>query len=134
MSKKQYSTPRKQDWESLSLTFARAAKGKPAHLREAAITAKKFDNQFGTDFIGIVAQAIRQKPKYVRQAKFTKSDGTLGRAKEIFKSLAVSFPVSDAAELSMHSRPRARQSQFAPPVARQVVRGQQHKVAARQLQ
>jgi hypothetical protein len=113
-------SPNKNDWENLSSGFQHAAQGHPDAMRDAARTAKAFDNQFGTDFVSIIAQAIRKKPKYVRDGKFTTSEKTYDRAVKIFSHLSESFPKAAANELSRASRMKpetTRHESFRPPVA-----------------
>jgi len=120
-------SPAKHDWEDLSTEFVKAADGCPDQMAHAAKAANTFDNRFGTDFIGMLAQAVHRKPKYVRDGKFTNSERTYDRAIRIFTSLSESFPKSAANELARECRIQpetTRHSTFRPPVARQSQRRQ----------
>ncbi len=114
--------PHKRDWEDFSCSFTKAAKGCPDDMQAAAKHAKKFDSSFGTDFVGMIAQAVKRKPQYVRDGKFTNSEKTYDRALAMFKSLSESFPKSAANELARESRGKpetTRHQTFRPPIATQ---------------
>lgn len=116
---KKPSVPTPQECDNLCQVFKVAAKDGGIKLRFAAIAAKTFDNHFGTDYICDIAREIGKTPRFVRDAQFTKSNGTAGRAKDAFAKLADSMNVN---EIVKHSKRPSRRGQRPPSAISQARR------------